>query len=403
MVAISVRDGLSRLCSLKMRILFVTRTFYPATEYGGPVTSLRRISRSLVAAGHTVSVVCSNMGSPGMRGKRLPVGQFDVEGAQVTYLSTPVRFHWEGISLGARRQLRRHVISNDIVHVWGVRHYLGALAIHEATRRRRPYLVAPEGSIPARSRNLFLKRVVDYFHTRRTFARAFRVVATSEQEAQDLLEWGISAAQLVILPPRADPVRPSPQDRDALRRSWSLPPDAPVLLWIGRFNREKGLPLLMEALNDPRLRGAQVILAGPPEDRLLLTRLRATADSPPLKGRIRFLGWVGDDTKAELYKLADVFVFPSRKENFGLAAAEAVASGLPVVLTEACAVADVIKDDAGIVCEYRVEALADAVASLTSDTALLQRLRTGTAIAASRLEWPPLTELFERVYRQALT
>jgi len=385
-----------------MNILYVCRAYYPATNYGGPVTSLRRITRALKARGHAASVVCSNMASPGMFGRRLRAGRFLVDGIGVTYINTPLRFHWEGIGSGALDEVRHQVGVADVVHVLGTRHFLGAVAIGEARRQSRPYLIAPEGSVPPRSRNLFPKRLVDFLHTRRTFQLAYRIVATSEQEAQDLVAWGIASKQILILPPRADPIPRSMKGRRELRRAWSLPEDEPVQLWIGRINREKGLPVLLEALKDPRLASSHLALAGPPEDPALLRRLKAMAEDPALRGRVHFYGWVGHDAKAELYKMADLFVFPSRKENFGLAAAEAIVSGLPTILTDTCGVAHLIAGRGGVSCPYDASALAEAIWSLLSDPEKLQHYRAGTRDVAAELDWPPLVDFLERGYRQAI-
>jgi glycosyltransferase involved in cell wall biosynthesis len=384
-----------------VKILFVSRAYHPALKYGGPVVSLRRMATMLATGGHGVTVMCSNMAAPGMAGESLPAGRFLDAGVSVRFLPTPLRWRWEGLSPRAIREIPAAVGAADVVHVAGTRHFLGYLAETAARRRGVPYLVMPEGSIPPRFRSNRFKEVVDALYTRRSLARAGGIIATSDVEREELQGWGIDPGRLIVLPPRADHVELSPRPVEELRAKWKVRPGERALLWLGRIHPEKGLPVLLEALEDDRLSGSTLLLGGEAEDRDLERRLRARAEAR-LPGRVRFLGWLGHDDKAELFKLSDLFVFPSRKENFGLAAAEAVASGLPIVVTEGCGIASVVGGSAAVVCRYDAVSIADAIARVLGDDALLAKLREGCHEAAKRLDWPPLVAYLEQVYRRAM-
>jgi glycosyltransferase involved in cell wall biosynthesis len=384
-----------------VNLLFVSRAYFPATRYGGPVIALRQMCTMLAAAGHQVTVVCTNMASPGRGGLRLPSGRFQMDNVRVHFLDARLRVRWEGWARGGLREISREMMQADVLHVTGTRHWLGAIAESAARRKNVPYLVQPEGSLPPRSRSLGAKRVLDGLHTRRSLAEAYRVIATSAAEARDLLDWGVRMEQLVVLPPRPDRIASSPRPALDLRAEWKIPPGSPLLLWMGRLHREKGLLTLLEALQDPRLRTACLLIAGDAEDRALLRRLGEWADLPVLRHRVRLLGWVGPREKGELLKLADLFVFPSRKENYGLAVAEAVTAGLPVVLTETCGIAPLIRDRAGLVCGPTANALAGTIVRALNDPALLERLRRGTAEVARELIGHPMVPRLEEIYRQA--
>jgi len=293
------------------------------------------------------------------------------------------------------------VASADVLHVSGTRHFMGILAETIARRRGVPYVVMPEGSVPPRSRSIPAKGVADALYTRRSLGRAFKVIATSQSESEDLVGWGLARELLAVMPPRADRVLPSPISREELRTKWELPPDVPVILWIGRIHPEKGLPVLLQALADSRLATVHALLGGEGDDGLLRA-LKRQANDRNLGSRVKFLGWIERAEKAELFKLADLFVLPSRKENFGLAAAEAVASGLPALVTDQCGVASIIDRIAGIACPHGPDAIAEALARLLDDAALLAKFREGTKSAADRLVWPPVVEFLGHVYSQAV-
>lgn len=370
-------------------------------RYGGPVASLRRLCSELANSGYEVVVVCSNMASPGMRGERVRAGSFEIDGVRVKVLETALRFHWEGLSWQALREVPREVSQADFVHIAGTRHFLGILAETASRRRNVPYFVMPEGSIPPRSRNALGKTVFDFLYTRRALSHAFRVIGTSDQEVQDLLSWGVRPERLLILPPGGEIVSGSLRPADELRAERGLPSDLPILLWIGRIHPEKGLPALIEALTDLRLKHVHLLVAGDGEDRGFVHSLKDQVARGGMGDRVRFIGWVEEGQKAELLKLADLFVFPSRKENFGLAAAEAIASGLPVVLTKDCGIAPFIDGIGGVVCEYGVHPLADAISRVLGDRNLLANLRQGTRDVTKQLNWPPVVSLLEDAYADA--
>ena len=181
-----------------------------------------------------------------------------------------------------------------------------------------------------------------------------------------------------------------------------MPSNAPTLLWLGRIHPVKGLDHLLDAMNDQRLKDAVLLLGGLSEDHVLERGLRNRAQDPALRGRVRFLGWVDAAGKGELFKLADLFVFPSRKESFGLAAAEAISSGLPAVISEGSGISRVVSDTAALVCSPESPSLAGAIARALYEPGLLARLQQGTAMAAQQLAWPPLVDLVESVYEEAI-
>jgi glycosyltransferase involved in cell wall biosynthesis/O-antigen ligase len=380
-----------------LRILFVARAYYPATRYGGPVTSLRRTCETLVARGHRVTVYCSNMAGPGRSGKQLPAGRFLIDGVRVRFLRTPIRFHWEGIGWSGVAELRKEVAASDLIHVSGTRHYLGVVAERTARRRGVPYVVAPDGSLPPRSRTIAGKRALDAMYTRRSLSRAARVLAASEAEARDLEEWGVSPEKLTIVPYFVQAVPLSRRPRAELRAQRTLPLDRPVLLWMGRIHPEKSLPILFESLLDPRLLEAHLVLAGGSEDGALERELRQRASAGPMLGRIHFVGWVDDHEKSELFKLADLFVLPSRKENFGLAAAEAVASGLPAVVTEGCAVGPLL-GEGGLICGHDPGQLATAIHRALTQPGMLERLQRGATAAGEALNGPAMVRGLEALF-----
>lgn len=135
-----------------------------------------------------------------------------------------------------------------------------------------------------------------------------------------------------------------------------------------------------------------------------LERFDARLDELGLRGQVRMLGSLPDHDVELLYRAADVFAFPSRSEGFGLAALEALASGLPVVASNIPAFRTFLRDgeDALLVDGDDGAALGAALARIAGDRALQARLRAQGLRVAAQYSWDRAAAAYERAYRMLL-
>ncbi len=136
-----------------------------------------------------------------------------------------------------------------------------------------------------------------------------------------------------------------------------------------------------------------------PDDEGLQASLSQSAAKLGVDSRVIFTGSLFNTAKWEAYRDADVFVLPSQNENFGNTAAEAVAAGTPVIVTEGCGIAPLLAGTAGIVVPHNAAAISQALRSLLSDADALARLAGGCQEAAARLDWGEPAERMESLYR----
>src|SRR2546430_13403195 len=115
-----------------------------------------------------------------------------------------------------------------------------------------------------------------------------------------------------------------------------------------------------------------LVFAGPDESGVE-AELGQMARQLGVLSKVLFAGPVFGESKWAAYRDADVFVLPSRNENFGNTAAEAVAAGTPVIVTEQCGIAPLLADEAGLVVRHDKMALSNALARILRD-ALLRSL-----------------------------
>jgi UDP-glucose:(heptosyl)LPS alpha-1,3-glucosyltransferase len=168
------------------------------------------------------------------------------------------------------------------------------------------------------------------------------IIAVSEQVKRDIVaNYAVPADKIVVLyngvdTKRFDPARRA-ESRDQMRNRWKIPLEAPLVLFVGSGFRRKGLDLLLSIWNAPELARVFLLVLGS-DARLGGYRARADAVAP---GRIIFAGHRDDIEK--YYAAADMVALPSLQEAFGNVVLEALASGLPVLVSRDAGAAELVR------------------------------------------------------------
>ena len=390
-----------------MRLLHVVPTYLPAWRHGGPAVSVHGLCKALAERGHQVTVFTTDVhGASTLDVPRaVPVA---MDGVSVWYFPVPrpLRRLYRSPALRAALacQLERDR-KFDVVHLHSVFLWPTAAAARAAERAGVPYLVAPRGMLVEdllRRRGRLRKRLWLRLVERRTLARAAGLHATSALEAAEARRLGLPLPPLHLVANGVedqgwDPRREAelgPAVRAALARR-------PLLLFLGRLSWKKGLDRLVAALAD--VPGAVLAIAGNDEEGYR-ARLERQAAAAGVAGRIVHLGPVHGADKAALLHGADLLVLPSYSENFGNVVLEAMAAGLPVVVTPEVGLAAVVREHgAGMVAEGDPPRLAAALRCLLAGAEERRAMgRRGAAAAAARFGWPSLAARMEEVYAEVL-
>jgi len=232
------------------------------------------------------------------------------------------------------------------------------------------------------------------------------VMAFNPQEKAEMT-WYYRAepGKVCVVPAGVDTTRFRPGDRAEARRLLDLPPDDPVILFVGRIDPIKGIDVLVDALCGLR---SEMWLTAPP--RLLLVgggegepafeTLIARASAQNLLDRIDFVGSVPHTDLPLYYHAADVVAVPSFYESFGLVAVEAMACGTPVVASRAGGLAFTVDDgQTGYLVQHNdPDALAAQLHTVLTDAPLRARLGAQATIAAQRFAWPVVASRVVHVY-----
>jgi glycosyltransferase involved in cell wall biosynthesis len=231
--------------------------------------------------------------------------------------------------------------------------------------------------------------------------RADAIVAVSRHVKRLLVQQlGIPAATIRVIPEGVDSEFFTPlPDRDQLRRRRGLEPERRWLLYVGSEQGRKNFPTLVRSFAELRASRPDLglVKVGQPEVASERERGLALARDLGVLEHIRFMGHAGDADLRDYYNLADVFVFPSLSEGFGLPPLEAMACGTPVVCADSWSLPEVV-GDAAEVCPPTGPALVDAVARVLDDPDYANELRERGRARARRFSWTAAARATAEVY-----
>jgi glycosyltransferase involved in cell wall biosynthesis len=371
-----------------MKVLHITPVYEPAWEAGGVVRALSQLCRQLGRLGLDVTVFTTD--SAGNDSLRVPTNQpLDVGGVRVFYFHTPwpLQFRY---SRALGRACRDMVGDFDIMQLTSFWNYPGIPAGMQARRQGIPYVISTSGTLmPAarrrsRSRLGSLKKwlymqVIEKRNLRG--AAAIRYASHMERAKTDaslpripsfVVPTGLDLGEFDELPSRSE-----------ARARLRLPRDVMVVSFLGRLNPAKGLEALVRAFARVcrETTPARLLIAGPDDGSE--AEIRSLVGQANLERHVRFMGFVDPEERSYLLSATDLFALTSWFESFGCSAVEAMAAGVPVLVSENVGICrEVEMDGAGLVVPVQVDAIAEALENLLLRPDLLEHMGRRAHVSA---------------------
>ena len=257
----------------------------------------------------------------------------------------------------------------------------------------------------------YLRNRMAHLYARGTFwtavHRASRILTVSEASKQDILRFFQLPEEkvTVIYNAIADHFYEAPPAEEIahVRERYQL--DQRFVMYAGNVKPHKNLDRLIDAFvrlrQDTDHDDLRLLITGSEISRY--AALRRAVHRYNLHKHVRFLGYQSEKTLAALYRLADVFVFPSLYEGFGLPPLEAMASGTPVVVSNVSSLPEVVGDAGVLVNPYDAESIADGLRRVLDDAVLRRDLKVRGRARARSFSWPASVKRIRDIYHEVAT
>lgn len=308
--------------------------------YGGPSQMVLGLAPALAKEEVEVTVITTDSnGDTGQKPLDVPLN-FPVkqDGYEIIYFRC-APFRRYKFSLDLLKWLKLHACEFEIAHIHALFSPVSSAAATICRQQKLPYILRPLGTLdPADLRKKqLLKQLYAAIIERRNLAGAAAIHFTSDQEAKISARFGVTTQDLVIPLGVVPPKFIKQKQKSLVRNELGIPNDVPVIVFMSRIDPKKGLNLLIPALEKLLVSGCNFhfVLAGTnPQDPDYEQNIISQIQNSPLRSHTTITGFVTGELKASLLQAADLFVLPSYYENFGIAVAEAMVAGIPVVISD---------------------------------------------------------------------
>jgi len=380
-----------------MHVLQVTPYFPPTWAYGGIPRIVDGLSRALVARGVAVTVLTTDAFDGARRADVPP--ERDHEGVRVRTvrnLSNRLAYSQQlFLPRGVARALDG-LPPIDVIHLHGHRHLLNNAALRAAPEI--PYALTANGTLRRHEKKIGLKGVWDLTISGGIPRGAARCVAVSAADVGDHLRAGISAERVARIPNGLDLAEFEPlPPRGGFRRAHGLG-ERPLVAYLGQLSPRKGVGHLVEAFAGNPPGGAVLVIAG--NDMGAADAIRGQAAGNPA---VRMVGLLEGRDRLGLLADADVLVYASTAEIFGLVPWEGLLCGAPVVVADDCGCGELIAEaGAGLLVRYGdVAGLRARIDTLLRDRVVARAMvGRGRRYIHERLGFPRVADLPEAMYRE---
>ena len=379
-----------------MRILHVIGDLAP--ESGGPAKAGFEMARAVARRGHEVAIYATDFGQP-------PEAPRDStrDGVRVRLFPLQTPKIWLA-SWPMRRALAEDLPGYDLVHLHSLYLFHDWVVGGLARRHRKPYLLRPHGTLdPYIFQRRRLKKVLfDHWFQDRLLAEAAAIHYTAEEEER-LAKPYVHGAPGVVIPNGLDPA-----EYARLPAGGSFRDRHPeigsrrILLFLGRINFKKGLDVLAAAVGRLQREDVHLVIAGP--DGGYLAETRRLVEAAGIAERTSFVGMLQGEAKLAAFGDATLFLLPSYSENFGIAVIEAMACGIPVLISDQVNIwREVVADGAGLAAPAEAGAFAQFLGEMLADPGGLVRMgQAGRAAVARRYDWANIAQRLEETYGAVL-
>lgn len=364
------------------------------------------MARAIASLGHSVSIYTTNQDGPSELNVLTDQPVFK-DGIEIRYFPIQHPRFW-GFSIPLIRALREAIRGYDIVHIHSMYLFHDIVAAHYCRKFNVPYLIRPHGTLDPfiYKRHRLRKSIMELLFERKNIQYATAIHFTTEEEKK-LAAPSISKTSGVVVPLGIDLYEYKNLPEQGLFRSRYPEVDGKkIVLFFGRMNFKKGLNILVRAFGQmvKKRENVQLVLAGP-DNEGYGEKVRDWLHREGILDHATFTGMLTGEDKLSVLQDADVFALPSYSENFGISVVEAMACGVPVIISDKVNIwREVVAGGAGRVAPCDVDRFAEIILDLLDNPEMAKQMGDkGKALVKKRFQWSDVALVLENVYRSMIS
>jgi glycosyltransferase involved in cell wall biosynthesis len=380
-----------------MQILQVTPYFPPTWAYGGIPRIVDGLARALHEKGHSVHVLTTDAYDQESRSKQPLIRNYHgITVYSLPNLSNRLAYNQQLFLPRKWKQVQKLFPKFDIIHLHGHRHLLNNLAVGWAEKHQTPYVMTTNGTLERYEQKQILKTVWDQFISGQIPFGAASCIGVSPSDMKIHHKWGISPDKTTLIPNGLDLGEFSQLPKKGFWRK-KLNVKEKLIVYLGRISPRKGVDHLIQAFQHKTRPNVTLAIAG--NDMGGLQKAQKLAHST----QIHFLGTLGGEERLQLLVDADILVYASEKEIFGLVPFEGLLAGSPVIVSDDCGCGQLISEaGAGLLVRYGdIEGLSNRIDSLLYDETLARSIVIrGRKYIENQLSFSRIAERHIQLYKR---
>ncbi|MDF2926672.1 MAG: hypothetical protein K0R57_5586 [Paenibacillaceae bacterium] len=328
------------------------------------------------------------------------------DGVEIRYFSVQRPRFW-GTSRQLAKALKRDIPQYDLVHIHSLYLFHGLMAGYYCRKFGVPYVICPHGSLDPflYGRHRFRKAFMEWLFENRNIKHAAAMHFTTQEEmrlakpvtfeAQGfVVPNGLDLAEYDRLPPKGQ-----------FRGQYPQLEGKRMLLFFSRLNFKKGLDILVKAFSAVKKEhpDTMLVITGPDNENYGV-QVKQWIGEEGLQDDVLFTGMLTGEDKLAVLNDADLFVLPSYSENFGIAVIEALACGVPVVISDKVNIwREVAEYPAGRVAPCDPDAFSRQIGELLSDQPAAKQLgENGVQLVRDYYQWSHVGKVLEDEYSRII-
>ena len=380
-----------------MKVLQVIASLAPS--WGGPTRVVISLADLLQERGIRCRIVAPEF----------PPGEVVLRPRSSEYEVFPCKWlcrWWKGYSPPLMSRLAEIAKDFDLIHIHELWHYANFAAFRAAKKENKPFVITLHYALDSWRLNhkALRKKIYLRLIQRKILNSASAFQALTLKEAENIRAFGLSQPVAVIhngIFPKDFENLPRPEQFESLypqlRRK-------KVLLFLGRIHPMKGLDLLVNSFANvvSKRDDVALVVAGPDEG--YRSKVERFLKAKGIREKAIFCGILSGEEKLAALSRADIFVLPSYSEGFSIAVLEALACGIPVVISESCNFPEVRKAKAGLVVDLNIEKIAQALDTLLGNRELRVEMgKNAKRLVVENFSWDNVADEIALWYRDVLS